>query len=444
MFSSRVPHIAQGLLLCMTLLLAGCPRGVKLPEQSSIGGLLVFDYAGIKVMHQYSARDYVHIRLHFGWQKLEENSHAAECLAVEAAFTGGAGDYSPAEFAAKLEAAGATLEFLPQSDGPVVVMNCLPDRLNAAWELLTLCLADPLFDKTAYQSLRQSRVAAQKALEADLTHLAWQSAVQETWPGAKLDQGTGNSVAELEAVARTTAQATFTDLMRQRCNLRLVTVGPIDAERISDLLLSTADALPEGECLPETAVFDPPRLQQARLVQDSRGMEALAGVFPGPPAASATALPMRLAMQIVAQRLHRQLVGIDHVAIKADARYVAAAPSHNLIQVTGSNAFQCAEFALSELRKLKANGFGELEVAHAKQALLAQYALGYESAGNMAARLDAAAELDGIALTGNEHLLLEAADAKRLTAVLREYLTGISWGIVGDTADIDRKSLQRL
>ncbi|MBL0015041.1 MAG: hypothetical protein IPP17_01070 [Bacteroidetes bacterium] len=92
MFSKRIRNPL--LMLGLVLVLAGCPRGVKLPEQSGIGGLLAFDYAGIEVLHQYSARDFVHVRLQFGWQSSLEASHAAQMLAVEGAFTCGAGKFS--------------------------------------------------------------------------------------------------------------------------------------------------------------------------------------------------------------------------------------------------------------------------------------------------------------------------------------------------------------
>lgn len=153
---------------------------------------------------------------------------------------------------------------------------------------------------------------------------------------------------------------------------------------------------------------------------------------------------MRLVMHLLEKRLRDQLVQHDHVAQHVQTDYIGSDPGYNLIQISGTNAYQCAEFTLSELRKLKTYGFGETEVAHGLRAIQAEIALGYEFAPNLAARLDAAAADDLLPITGNEAQLLKSADPKSLSALLRQYLTGISWGIVGDTAGIDRKSLQRL
>lgn len=442
MFSKRIRNPL--LMLGLVLVLAGCPRGVKLPEQSGIGGLLAFDYAGIEVLHQYSARDFVHVRLQFGWRSSLEASHAAQMLAVEGAFTCGAGKFSALEFAARREAIGVEMVFLQQSDGPVVVMNCLPEQLGAAWELLSLCLLDPRFDRDAFQAVRNARVSASKTLEADGLYQATMAAKRAAWPGLEWDAYSLGTAADLEQIARSTAQITFTEQMRVRCNLRLVTVGPIDAERISDLLAEASEALPEGLCPEPPAVQTLPVLRAARLVQASKDAESLAGVFPGPSASSAEAITMQLVMKLVARRLRAQLLKKDRVALSVDAAYNAHFPSHNIIEITGVNAFQCAEFALSELRRLKAGGFNAKEISEGKQALLAELALGYETANGLAARLDNAAAVKALALTGNEKLIVEAASLKVLNATLEKYLTGITWGIVGDTTRVDRKSLQRL
>jgi zinc protease len=440
MFSKGKLISRMVLLLTTASILTGCPRRVKLPERANVGGLMVYDYSGVMVLHQFSGRDYVHVRLHFGWQQPEESSHAAQSLAVETAFAAGAGDFLPTEFATRLEGVGATIDFVPTAEGPVIQMNCLPERLEAALGLFNLCLAKPRFDRAAFQALRSARVAAQKAAEADHSQQALAAALEGAWP---MGETVAGKAADYEAVALATAEATFLELMRKRCNLRLVTVGPIEAEQIADLLYNAVEALPLGECATSSPEISAPQLQQVKLVHASQGMQAVAGLFPGPPPGATDAIPMRLIMHMVEKRLRENVVR-HHIATEAEASYVGTAPGYNLIQITGANAFQCAEFCLSELRKVKAGGFTEVEVAHAKKALQTKMGLGYESAPGLAATLDGMAGLGKPTLAGNEGRYLEAARAKDLTAMLRAYLTGITWGIVGDTAGIDRKSLQRL
>ncbi len=430
-------------LCCLCLLLSGCPRGPRLPTQPDVGGLVAYDYSGMTVMHQFSDRDYIHMRLHFGWQRPEESSFATQSIAVETAFAGGAGTYSTKAFARKWESLGATLQFLQTPEGPVVLIDCLPEQLTATWELVSLCLTEPLFEKSTYLALRARRISAFKAAQADRSQQALQSALQGAWP-QDLEVATDSSAGRLEDVALTTVQLTFRDLMRQRCNIRLITIGPIDAERISDLLLETVDALPEGPCAPSHRDRIAPKMGQAMLVHEVRGSQALAGIFPGPAISSAQTVEMRLVMHMVEQRLHDKLVLHDKLASKLEARYVGTFPGYNLIQITGGNAFQCAEFALSELRKLRTYGFLSAEVAAAQQSMRTQISLGYESATSLAARLDATAAAEIPNLAGNEIPLLEACDARSCTAMLKLYLAGISWGMVGDTTGVDRKSLHRL
>lgn len=441
MYSSQSKY--RWAILSLSLLLWGCPRGPQLPKQAHIGGLLAYDYSGVSVLHQQVDRDYIHLRLHFGWQLPEESSYATQNLAVEAAFTCGAGDFDSKALARKWESVGATLAFLTTADGPVILVDCLPDRIAPTWALIDACLTDPLFEKASFVQLRNRHVAAQKAAEADRSLQAHAAALKAAWPQT-IPPLLSTTSQELEGVALATTQATFRDLMRQRCNLRLITVGPIEAERISDLLLETVDALPDAPCAQTAPADVAPEIGRASLVHETRGAQTLAGIFPGPSAASATTVQMQLVMQMLEKRLRDKLVISDKVATRLEASYIAHPQGYNLIQITGPNAFQCAEFTLSELRKLKTYGFSEPEVLAAQNAMRTQILLGYESASSLAAKLDFAASSLALSRAGNEILLLDAVTAKSSSAMLRQYLTGMDWGIVGDTTAVDRKSLQRL
>jgi predicted Zn-dependent peptidase len=428
----------------LVLLYCGCPPRTKLPTQPHIGGFVNYNYAGIDVLHQYADRPYVHIRLHFRWPAVEESSHAAQNLAVEAAFFAGAGQYDPAEFAERMEAVPAQLSFLPTPDGPVIVLNCLKEDLDATWALLQICLSEPNFDKDAFIHLRQSRITLQKARAADREAQALQAALEAAWPGTEMGDPLAGTAEALGDVARATAQETFRDLMRQRCNLRLTVVGPIEAERISDLLLNTVERLPEGECVELPPLTAAPLLQQVAMRQESYGIGAVAAVFPAPQPQSPAAIPNRLLMEILDHRLRTRLVTQGRLALSAQAYYVARPPGFNVIRLTGANAFQTAEFALSELRKAKLTGFTPDEIETGKKTLSATLAIGYETAPGLAANLDAWSELKALYWAGNERSALTNCNAKSVNALFKQSLTGITWGLVGDTAHVDRSALLRL
>ncbi|MFN8396548.1 MAG: hypothetical protein U0176_18125 [Bacteroidia bacterium] len=423
--------------------ISGCPRTTKVPEQPKVGGMMTYDYSGLKVIHQESARDYVHIRLHFGWQQPEESSYMAQIMAVQGAFTCGAGSDSPEAFAAKLEASGATMEFGTGLDGPVVSVECLPARLDATWELVMACIAEPMFDRAAFQAMRDEHIQQQRLLANDPSHRAKVAAIQAAWPQMGLDGAIGGSEEAVRDVSMATAQETFTLLMRKRCNLRLVVVGGIESERISDLLEGSIDKLPEGECATASAAASP-QLQQAQLVQEEEGAEAFAAIFPAPGPASVEATWMRVAMQVLDRRMRLHMVDRDHVATFAQARYLSSPTGVGMVQVVGPNAFRCAEFCLSEIRILKTEGVSEAELRMGKAAVGAVAALEYESAPALASRLDEAAQVGALNWAGREQDALARAGTKEVNAVIGQYLTGIAWGIVGDTSRIDRKSLWRL
>lgn len=427
----------------MLLLLSGCPRTIKTPEQPKVGGMLAYNYSGIQVIHQQSARDYVHIRLHFGWQSPDQGTYMAQIMAVQAAFTCGAGGDSPEAFASKIEASGASLEFGTGLDGPFVTIECLPTRLDATWALVTASLAEPMFDRAAFLSMREELIQQQRVLANDPSHLAKVAAMQAAWPENALLEAITGSEQAVRDVSMSIAKDAFLQSMRKRCNLRLVVVGGVEAERISDLLEISIEKLPEGECLPISPVGSP-QMQQARFVQMEEGAEAFAAIFPAPKAASVEATWMRLAMQVLDRRMRLHVVERDHVATFAQARYLSPSGGVGMLQVVGPNAFRCAEFCLSEIRILKSEGVMEAELRMGKAAVGAVTALEYESAPALAARLDEAAQSGALNWAGREEDALAKAGVKEVNAVIGQYLAGLAWGIVGDTSRIDRKSLWRL
>ncbi len=430
------------LILMLSLGFSACMRLPKLPEQANVPGLQVFDYGGMQVMHQYSDRGYVHVRLHFDWADWQEYSKATQLLAVEAAFGAGAGKYSPEVYAKKLENAGARMHFVAEKDGPVILVNVLPERIGSAFKLLSLGLAAPKFEREAFNDIRAARASAYNSNAAERKAESLQLATSATWSGltkSQLDLGkqTGN-------VSRVIARQVFEQVMRQRCRLRWVIAGPVDVERISDLLLEITDVLAEGTCDEIMPSAMEAEWQNIQLQHETRGLGVATALLPAPAATDNSAWPIRMLAEIMRQRLHQKLVEKDRVARQVDCYYQAFEPACLVVQVSGKNAFQSAEFALSVLRNAREFGFSDAEVEAGRNVVEAQLGLGYEAAPTLAKRLDRAAVLEKPNLSGNEKILLQKVNAKYLQALAKEYFQTISWGLVGDTTKVDRKSLLRL
>lgn len=419
-----------------------CPRIQKMPEKANIGGLQVFDYAGMQVIHQFVDRDYVHIRLHFDWANRLEFSKASQLLAVESAFSAGAGKYNPSEYAEKVESVGAMLDFQSDAFGPVLRLNCLPDRLPQAFELLLLALTEPNFDRDAFLGIRDARVAALRAKAAERKVLSMKLVQQATLPASM--QADLDADLETEKVSRTIAEDLFKNVLRRRCGLRWIISGPIDAEVISDMLLDPSDLLPVGNCERLQMPIAEMNWSQIKMEQARRGLGVATALLPAPEADAQAAWPMRMLAEILRQRMQAALVENDRIAESVDCYYLAEKPAFVVMQISAKNAFQGTEFALSEIRKAKENGFQLAEVEAAKEVLRTQLALSYEAAPALSSQLDAAASLGMPNLAGNEEILIEKANQKTMQSLLKQYFHSISWGLVGDTTKVDRKSMLKL
>jgi predicted Zn-dependent peptidase len=153
---------------------------------------------------------------------------------------------------------------------------------------------------------------------------------------------------------------------------------------------------------------------------------------------------MDAAARILDSQIRRRVVEELKIAVAAEVRYVPVPPAHLRISMTGPRMLQSAELALSEIRKMKEYGVRESALDSAKKWMLSEQQMALESSSNWSQQAALAILTGGWGSFGNPEERLQALTTGHLQYVMEKYATGISWGFVGDTTRIDRKTLLRL
>lgn len=432
------------LLLLALLVLSGCPgAGGEARGEDPLAGVYRFEYSKIRVVQQYSNRDYVHLRLYLlhGPALADPTRAGLESLAVEGALTCGAGQRSGAQFAAQIESLGAQFGHYHTSEYSVLTLDCLPDKLREAWAVFSSALLEPQFDEGRFAAIKAARIARLEG-EADQPDQEVERLARETAYAGHPEAIPSEGEAELiRSYTAAQAQRYFSRSLLKKCAMVLVTVGPVDGETIADMLYDNIDMLAEGDC--EQAPVVPRGASPALVTQhvDDLPIQYVVGTLYSQPDQP---LRMQLApvlIQIVQARLDARFPTPNPFACQPQIRYLPTLQGHGRIQLSSPRALACTELVLSELRKLRQEGLTEEEWASLRPTLVNQMRMRRETAVGIADLLGTCLVSGDWENCGRETIWVQKLRVKKLNFLLSTQLGGISLAYIGDTTRMDRKTL---
>jgi zinc protease len=168
----------------------------------------------------------------------------------------GAGPYNSAEFQARREDLAVKMSFDASLDHFEGTLQTLSKNRDAAFDLLKLALADPHFDQSAFERVRQQFLIGARGNDEDperISSNAWMKAAFGGHPYARDSEGTVQSIA---AITPEDLKARHKQLFTRK-GLLISVVGDIDEDNLKQLLDQTFGALPNTDPPPAPADVSP-------------------------------------------------------------------------------------------------------------------------------------------------------------------------------------------
>lgn len=433
--------VGMTMIATMLVFLTGCPsaRQPKPYVGTDINRIARYDYAGIPVAQVQESRPYVHLEVLFG--RLPGMDRGLEAIILEAVMLGGTGDLDPYVFALKMESAGGILDLVEREGYVSLRLRCLPEDLKESFLLMSQLLIHPQLEESVVSGVVAEHKALMRASE-NSPELAAEMLLREfAFAGTPSARSSSPSPSTLAISTPASLHRLAVSEMFIRCNMGILVAGPVDAEMVGDLLFGTIDQLPEGDCpaISEMSVTTGLVAMEHR----PEGIEAITAALPAPGPGSPDAFVMDAAARILDAQARKRVVEQLRIAVNSEIRYVALPPAHLRITMTGPRMVQSAELVLSEIRKMKENGIRETALDSAKRWMLSEQQMALESSSNWAQQAAMSVLTGGWGGFGNPQERIEALSPSHLQYVMEKYATGISWGFVGDTTRIDRRTLLR-
>ena len=305
----------------------------------------------------------------------------------------GAGDLDSRAFQAKLEDLSITIKFDSGLDAFYGDLRTLTTNLDEAFELFRMAVTAPRFDEEPVRRIRGQVTATLRREESDPNDTArklWASTLFGDHPYGRPSAGTADSVAAIDAAdlkafhARTIA----------RDNLYVAIVGAVDAKTVAAALDHIFGALPEraglepiGEVEPATAktVHSALSVPQTTVRLGGPGLKRddpdFIAAYVADQILGGGAFSSRLYKAVREERGLAYSVGTGLVPYDHAGAFIAAT------SVDAANAATAVQIMLEEIARYGEEGPSEVELAAAKDYLIGNFALRFDTSQKIARNL---------------------------------------------------------
>ncbi len=382
----RLPALVLGAL--MTVALAAPPaRATHVQEVTSPSGIkawLVEDYT-VPIVAMNVAFS--------GGAAQDPDGKAGLANLMSGLLDEGAGDIDSRAFQARLEDLSITIKFDAGHDAFYGDLRTLTTNLDDAFELFRLAITSPRFDEEPVARIRGQVTANLRRAESDPNDVArklWAATLFGDHPYGRTNEGTPESVATITADdlrafhARTLA----------RDNLHVAIVGAIDPETVAAALDRVFGGLPEHAALGPVSDVEPAadrtahsalsvpqttvRLGGVGLKRDDPDFIA---AYVADQILGGGTFSSRLYKAIREQRGLAYSVGTGLIPYDHAGAFIAAT------SVDAANADTAVRIMLDEIARYGEEGPSEAELATAKDYLVGNFALRFDSSQKIARNL---------------------------------------------------------
>jgi zinc protease len=305
----------------------------------------------------------------------------------------GAGQLDSRAFQARLEDLSITLNFDAGTDALFGNLRTLTTNLDEALDLFRLAVSEPRFDAEPVARIRGQVIAGLRREESDPNDVAsklWAATLFGNHPYGRPKEGTPDSVATITA----DDLKAFHSRAMARDNLHVVIVGAIDAERTAAALGHVFGGLPEHAALSPVSETAPAAAATKHAVLSVPQTTVRIG-GPGLKRDDPDFIAAYVADQILgggtfSSRLYKAVreerglaysVGTSLIPYDHAGAFVAAT------SVDAANAAAAVDLMLGEIARFGEEGPTAAELAAAKDYLVGNFALRFDSSQKIARNL---------------------------------------------------------
>lgn len=417
------------------LLALGLPAALAAQERTT-----EFTAAGIPVVYEnVAANEVVAVRLYLkgGSANLTPAMAGIENFIATAA-TRGTEKYSRDQLAARLAATGTEITSEANPDFTVISLKAVGEHWDEAWDLFSQAVLHPSFPAEEVELVRNQIVNQLKGRldnpDAYLTLLS-NEMLYEGHPYAVDPLGT---VETIEAIGIDDLRRWHGERLTKE-NLVFVVVGNVERDDVENKIEDAFDDLPAtgGSARPVVAV--PAAVAEVEITERQLPTNYIRGLFPTPDPSHADYPAMRVAIDVLGDRL------FEEVRTKRNLTYAVAAglsqrrANYGLLYVTAVDPAATLPVMFHEVERLKTESIPSERLLENINVFVTQFWLGQETNMGRAQTLGTF-EMSGGGWENADAFVdrVREVTPQDIQRVANAYLKGVRFVVLGDPAKIDR------
>ena len=399
-----------------------------------------FSVSGIPVIFKPGrANDVIAVRLYIrgGSANLTAANAGIEDLMLQSA-THGTAKYDKDAFNEKLVETGTSINSSADYDYSTLSLQAVRQNWNEAWDLYTQAALHPTFPAAEVELVRSQLVDAAKRIPDDpdsyIFYLA-DSSLYAGHPYAARPTGTPTSMASINRQA-------LTDWHRQRFtkeNLLIVVVGNVQRDDLVQKISSSFGQLPArggGAATPPALKSVSPDVM---VVTRELPTNYVLGFFAAPPPSSADFAAMRVATDVLSQRLFEEVRTKRNLTYAVGASLSDRAVNSGNLYVTAVEPDTTMKVIFSEVRRLQREPLSPSDLAENVNTFLTQFWITQQSNMGQARQLGLFELLGG----GYQNVNRFAEMVRQVTPadvqrVASRYMQHARFAVIGDSAKVNR------
>lgn len=343
----------------------------------------------------------------------------------------GAGDLDARAFQERLDERAISISFSAQRDSLRGSLKTLFDHREQAFDLLRLALNSPRFEAEAIERVRAGVLAGLRRRTTNPSDIAgdrWFARAFPNHPYGQPTRGTLDSVAKIGV-------GDLRDFHRNtvaRSNLKIATIGSIDAKEIAELVERAFAPLPQRPQLVPVPEIAPQGAGEQEVVQLDVPQTVIAFGGTGFKRADPDFIPAFVLNHILgggsfSSRLYREVRekrGLAYSVYSYLAPYDRTGLFMGGVSTRNDRAAESLNIIREQIKKIADSGPTAEELAKAKSYLIGSFPLRFDTSGKIAGQLlEIQLENLGIDYIERRNGLIQAVAAEDVQRAAKRFLT---------------------
>jgi zinc protease len=310
---------------------------------------------------------------------------------------------------------------------------------DRAWQIFVDCALRPSFTPEDFALVKQRRLANLSDDQDDPDSSLRMLEAAVAYAGHPYQNDPRGTAASMSRLTLDDVRRYHRQLM-QTSRLLLVLVGDLDARDVQRKVTAAFSSLPDGHYRP--APLPALRFSGPTVAITARDLPTnyVQGVYAAPPLTSADIFPIRVATNVLRNRVFQEVRVNRSLSYAPDAFLSEQGTNVGGVYVTAVDANQAVQVMLAEIGKLQAHDIDSEELKAITQSFLTAHYLDQETNAAQASAL-ARDELIGGGWPAGAHLLerLRAVTPQDVRRVANVYMRNLQFVVLGNPQNVDRK-----